>query len=376
MTLQPSPKLLRPFVALLLAIAAILVAAPSFAQEAKKEAKKKYVEKTFRARSYPRSGERTYDVHLPSNYNPAETLPLVMVLHGCLECGGPPCPFPFLDRATIEHDSKFDDVADQERFIVVYPNRKLDPLSGALPFCWEFWEEAQGDHRGQGDVADLYEIVKEVQQDYKVDPNRIHIAGLSSGACMTVAALVAYPDIFASGSPTAGLPYNETKAHFNPWNPGYKPVDQLAAEMRAEMDGRMRPVPIFIIQSEADQTVNPKYADNIRDSWGKAFGVDTQNPISPPESGETKGTSWTHTKYGKGSDGNTVVETLILHRRPDGGLPHGWYGDNDGEIKPPLMQSFAFSQAPDTAQLAWEFFKAHPMPPKPPSSPSAADTPR
>jgi len=25
--------------------------------------------------------------------------------------------------------------------------------------------------------------------------------------------------------------------------------------MKAEMDGRMRPVPIFIIQSEADQTV-------------------------------------------------------------------------------------------------------------------------
>jgi len=366
MTLQPFPKLLRPFVALLLGIATILVvAAPSFAQEAKevrRAPRSRNVEKTFRARSYPGSGNRTYDVHLPSNYNPAETLPLVMVLHGCLEQGSPDnLPlFPWVE--SIERDSKFDDIADQERFIVVYPNHKWDPLSGALPLCWEFWEEAHGNHRGQGDVADLAEIVKEVQKDYKVDPNRIHIAGLSSGAAMTVAALVAYPDVFASGSPTAGVPYGETKADFTAG--AFKPVDDIVTEMKAEMDGRMRPVPIFIIQSEADDTVKFQYAENIRDSWGKAFQVDVQNPISPPVSDETKGTSWTHTKYGKGPDGNTVVQTLILHRRPDGGLKHGWYGGGDGQ--------FAFSNAPNTAQLAWEFFKAHPLP----AQPSGGDTPR
>jgi len=209
MTRQPFPKLLRPFVALLLAIATIpVVAAPSFAQEAKevrRAGRGHTVQKKFTARSYPGSGNRNYGVHLPSNYNPAETLPLVVVLHCCLEQGSPDNPYPWAE--TIERDSKFDDVADQERFIVVYPNRKWDPLVPSLPLCWEFWEEAHGNHRAQGDVADLAEIVKEVQKDYKVDPNRIHIAGLATGASMTVAALVAYPDVFASGSPTAGVPY-------------------------------------------------------------------------------------------------------------------------------------------------------------------------
>jgi poly(hydroxyalkanoate) depolymerase family esterase len=283
-----------------------------------------------------------------------------MVLHGCLEQGSSDNPVPW--ASSIERDSKFDDVADQERFIVVYPNHKWDLLSPTLPLCWEFWEEAHGNHRGQGDVADLAEIVKEVQKDYKVDPNRIHIAGLSSGAAMTVAALVAYPDVFASGSPTAGVPYGETEVGFA--TGAFKPVDDIVTEMKAEMDGRMRPVPIFIIQSEADDTVKFQYAENIRDSWGKAFGVDMQNPVSPPVSDQTKGTSWTDTKYGKGPDGNTVVETLILHRRPDGGLKHGWYGGGDGQ--------FAFSNAPNTAQLAWEFFKAHPLP----AQPSGGDTPR
>ena len=346
MTRQPSPKLLRPIVALLLAIATIpVVAAPSFAQEAKR------VVKTYRARpGILGSFERKYVVHLPSNYNPAEKLPLVMVLHGCLEQGGGQLPF----IETIEHDSKFDEVADRERFIVVYPQHKLDVIQPSVPFCWEWWRD-DNIHEGRGEVADLAEIVKEVRHDYQVDPNRIHIAGLSSGAGMTVAALVAYSEIFASGSPTAGTPYSETALNFQLHM--YKPVEEIARAMTAEMGPHKRPVPIFIIQSEDDQVVNFHYAENIRDSWGKAFGVDTQQPISSPKSGVTEGTPWTHAKYGQGPDGSTVVETLFLN-----GLNHGWYGGGKGR--------FAFPSAPDTAQLAWEFFKAHPLNPK------CAGTPR
>jgi poly(hydroxyalkanoate) depolymerase family esterase len=372
MTRQPSSKLLRSFVTLLLAIATIpMVAAPSFAQ-----GKGKREVKTFQARPQPpgealRAGAerfsfpRKYLVYTPSGYDPnqAQALPLVMVLHGCLEVGSTDLPL----IETIERDTKFDELADQERFIVVYPNHRLDLRPGeSAPFCWEFWIDSNI-HEGRGEVADLAAIVEEVKRDYKVDPNRIHITGISSGGAMTVAALVAYSEIFASGSPTAGVPYSETEMDFMLHM--YKPVDEIAAAMTAEMGANKWPVPILIIQSEADETVNPRYAANIRDSWGKVFGVDTQIPVSPPVSDTTKGTPWTHAKYGRSPEGNTVVETLFLHPRPDGqGLKHGWYGDGDAQ--------FAFSNAPDTARLVWEFFKAHPMPPKPPSSRSAADTPR
>ena len=358
MTPQPFPKLRRPFVVLLLAFATIpFVAVPSFA-----EGKGKSVVKTFQARPQPaaealRAGPerfswpRRYVVYTPSNYDPAQALPLVMVLHGCLECGSSELPL----IESIEHDTQFDELADKERFIVVYPNHKLDLGPGAgVPFCWEWWIDTNI-HEGRGEVADLAGIVEEVKRDYKVDSNRVHITGISSGGAMTVAALVAYSEIFASGSPTAGLPYSETQVNF--FQHTYKPVGEIAAAITAEMGTNKRPVPIIVIQSEADTVVNAHYAENIRDSWGSAFGVNTQTPVSPPVSDTTKGTPWTHTKYGKGPDGNTVVETLILHRRPDGGLKHGWYGGGDGQ--------FAFSNAPNTAQLAWEFFKAHPLPAQP-----------
>ena len=152
-----------------------------------------------------------YVVHLPSNYNPAEKLPLVMVLHGCLEQGGGQLPF----IETIEHDSKFDEVADRERFIVVYPQHKLECHPPFRTISAGNGGSNDDIHEGHGEVARLAEIVKEVQHDYQVDPNRIHIAGLSSGAGMTVAALVAYSEIFASGSPTAGTPYSETAPEFS-----------------------------------------------------------------------------------------------------------------------------------------------------------------
>jgi len=186
-------------VALLFAIATIpVVAATSFAQEAKKT-----VEKTFRKRDYPGSLGRKYDIHLPSNYNPTEKLPLVMVLHTCMQTGGEKGLLPF---ESIERDSKFDEVADRERFIVVYPNHEYVKIG--LMNCWDWWDNAHI-HKGSGEVRDLAEIVKEVQHDYQVNPNRIHIAGFATGASMTVAALVAYSEIFASGSPTAGLPWHD-----------------------------------------------------------------------------------------------------------------------------------------------------------------------
>jgi poly(hydroxyalkanoate) depolymerase family esterase len=293
------------------------------------------IHKTFRHRDYAGSRDRRYIVHLPSGYDAAgRPLPLVMALHGCHE-----------DHETIRHDTDFNRVADREGFLVVYPYiTSYDGLREKN--CWGFWRD-EHIHEGRGEVQDLGGILEEVRRDYRVDPDRIHIAGVSSGAAMAVAAMVAHSELIASGSPTAGEPYGETPASVGRClSPGaFKPLDQVVGAMDAEMGAAKRPVPILIIHSTGDCMVNIRASRKIRDSWARAFGVDLTSPVAS-DSGVTKGTRWTHTRYG-GSGGRTVVETLFVE-----GLPHGWYGDRDGE--------YAFSQAPDTAQLAWEFFKTHP----------------
>lgn len=295
------------------------------------------VARTFRHGRYPGSRDREYLVHVPTGYDPAgRPVPLVLVLHGCHE-----------DHRTIRHDTDFNRVADRVGFLVVYPF-----ITGYPGFrsknCWGFWLADQI-HEGRGEVQDLAGIIAEVRRDYRVDPDRIHVAGVSSGAAMAVAALVAHSELIASGCATAGVPYAETPLAVsnNCFLPGaFRPVAAVAAAMDAEMGAEKRPVPLLVVHSTGDCVVKIRAAENLRDAWGLAFGVDTARPIAV-ESGVAKGTRWTRARYGAAPDA-TVIETLFLD-----GLPHGWYGGRAGD--------YAFANAPDTAQLAWEFFRDHPF---------------
>ena len=331
----------KPLAALLLSIWLILATTtPALAGQD--------IYKTLQARAYPGSRNREYIVHLPTNSNGSEPMPLVMVLHGCNQT-----------HETIKHDTDFDSLADQEGFAVVYPF--ITSYNGLRNRnCWGFWFD-EHIHEGGGEVQDLRSIVEEVQRDYKIDPNRIHITGLSSGAGMAVAALVAHSELFASGSPTAGLPYSETagSVSFSCFNQGnFKSVPQVTAAMKSEIDQdppqekAKRVVPILAIHSTDDCTVNIKASENIRDSflqlWQQGFGVDLSTLKVMEESGQTKGTPWTRKKYAVEPGRRTLAETLFVK-----GLPHGWYGNRDGQ--------YAFSNAPNTAQLVWDFFKSHPF---------------
>ena len=54
---------------------------------------------------------RSYLLHVPAGYDPATPIPLVISIHGFAE-------WPAHLRAV----SRWDDLADQQRFIVVYPS--------------------------------------------------------------------------------------------------------------------------------------------------------------------------------------------------------------------------------------------------------------
>lgn len=294
------------------------------------------IAKTFLAQGYPGSRDRDYVIHLPTDYDEETPAPLVMVLHGCNQT-----------HETIQHDTNFDVVADEEGFIVVYPF--ITSFEGLRnPNCWGFWFDDEI-HAGAGEVEDLWSIIQDVQSEFAVDNNRIHVTGLSSGGAMAVAVMVAHSEHIASGAETAGLPYAETAASvgFSCFNPGtFEAINTVTDAMNQEMADGKRPVPIFIVHSADDCTVNIRAAENLRDAWGLAFNIDTSSPIET-QTGNTLGTPWTHTTYPL-LDDRSVIETFVVE-----GKAHGWYGGRDGE--------FAFADAPDTTRLMWDFFANHPL---------------
>lgn len=292
---------------------------------------------TFVARTYPGSRTRRYLVHVPRSKLNARARPLVVVLHGCRQ-----------DHRDIEQITGFNELADRHGFLVAYPF--VTSYSGMRnKNCWGWWFDNEI-HAGAGEVEDLWQIVEEIRRDYPVDARRIHVTGLSSGAGMAVAMMVAHADKIASGAAVAGMPYAErpeaVRHAFNE-EPRYRPVVAVVTAMRAEMGDRARRVPIQIVHSHADDKVDIRAAELLRDSWGHCFDIDTREAFKV-SSGTTGSTAWEHRRY-RDDSRESVLETLFLE-----GPGHGWYGGNPG--------NFSFPDAPDIKRDIWRFFVSHPLP--------------
>ena len=288
--------------------------------------------RTFQRRSSQGSRGRRYTLHLPPGYTGRRPLPLVMMLHGCQQ-----------RHDDIRAISNFDAIADREGFIAVYPF--VTGYRGVrMENCWGWWLSKEIEPGG-GEVEDLWHIVEEVKGDFNVDPRRIHIAGLSSGGGMAVAAMVVHSARIASGAVVAGVPYSESCLALA-FARRHKPVKDVVAAMNSAIGDIKRPVPIFIAHSRADEVISIRAAENIRDSWATCFDIDKSRGMSQ-RSGNSRGTPWMHTKYRAGSR-RTIIETLFLEDRR-----HGWYGGNPGH--------FSHPDAPDISKQIWQFFRTHPL---------------
>jgi len=291
---------------------------------------------TFHARAYPGSRTRFYLVHVPRRSIVRRPRPLVVVLHGCHQ-----------DHRDIEHISGFNQLADRHGFLVAYPfvtsYRGLRSKN-----CWGWWFDREI-HAGSGEVEDLWQIVEEIKLRYAVNHRRIHFTGLSSGAGMAVAMMVAHPDKIASGAAVAGVPYAErAEAVRHAFNkvPRNRPIVSIVSAMQAEMGETPRTVPIQIVHSENDDKVDIQSAKTLRDSWGHCFDIDTRHSYKVTN-GRAGSANWEHNRYRNGG-GKSVIETLFLE-----GPGHGWYGGNPG--------NHSFPDAPDIKRSIWKFFVSHPL---------------
>jgi poly(3-hydroxybutyrate) depolymerase len=117
---------------------------------------------------------RTYIVHAPSGLsNP----PLVFNIHGYN-----------MDAASEQSYTKMDQIADREKFIVVYPN--------AINKSWDL--------SGANDFAFILAIIDTVDKKNHINKDRIYSCGFSQGGFMSFQLACRYSDIFAAIAPTSG----------------------------------------------------------------------------------------------------------------------------------------------------------------------------
>lgn len=117
---------------------------------------------------------RSYIVHAPSGLTKP---PLVLNFHGY-----------DMDAASEQSYTKMDQIADREKFIVVYPN--------AINKSWDL--------SGPNDYAFVLAIIDTIKATYHIDTTRIYSCGFSQGGFMTYQLACRYSNIFAAIAPTSG----------------------------------------------------------------------------------------------------------------------------------------------------------------------------
>lgn len=311
------------------------------------------------AQGYTGSRERQYKVHVPDGLNgPA---PLVMALHGCRQ----------------KHDDVLRDwglvaAAERHRFILVAPFvTSYD--DGRSENCWAFWSE-QHRHQGRGEAEDLHRIAKAVEARHPVDPKRRHVLGLSSGGAMAVVLSVTHNEYFASVASAAGVAYGEGPAAVSRFAcPGWsslRPVERTVADMRRERDSTYR-MPLLVLQNRRDCTVLLAAAHNLRDAQlaidgGAARATQgesrTREQPCAPFFREAWGCRHTFHTVDAQPGSRSIVETVIYDgplETPDpsdNDRGHYWIGGSEGRDG-----RWAVRAGPSYPDIAWDFFKRHPV---------------
>lgn len=122
--------------------------------------------------------------------NLASPPPLIIAIHYCTGTA----------QAYFQ-GTQYANLADTHGFIVIYPNA---PDSGG---CWDVHTTATLTHNAGGDSLAIASMVRFAIANYGVDASRVFALGTSSGAMMTNVLMGAYPDLFAAGSASSGVPY-------------------------------------------------------------------------------------------------------------------------------------------------------------------------
>jgi len=299
--------------------------------------------------------ERRYLVYAPANL-PPNPAPVVLVFPGSSASAE--------SVAFHTTHTRFETLADQEGFIVVYGNGLPNsPESGEKPTMPKggFLQGCFLEHSGEGvDVTYVRRILDQLETELKIDRSRVFATGLSAGGGMSFQLALEAPDLVAAIAPVAGLPFQpsgEWLGHCHP-KPGYDHIS--IAMLAATQDPSISYAP-----GSSRQYANAHYPgmEETRDAWLAAMKIHGPPTIDKfPD--RVQGDSYepdTHLK-------SSTIERQRYPLGPDGqefwyykaeGMGHWW--PNPTQMWNGLWRQFGkTNQDIDFADHAWEFFKRHP----------------
>lgn len=280
---------------------------------------------------------RSYWLHVPPSYNGSEAVPLVIVLHGGTDFILKN-PLWFFRSSWMDNYTGFSAKADEEGFIVVYPNAKLllqVPAYGFDPEYSPAWI-----YKFIDDVGFIHDLIDKMEQEYTINSSRIYVAGFSIGGVMSYSLGAYLSDTFAAIAPVAatiGYRGSEDDPFY------YIPTPT-------------NPVSVIAFHGTNDSSDIPYngslFSISVNESisfWVEHNGCNHIPEINTSASGKIIRRTYTNWKNG----------TEVLLYTTVGG-DHWWPGNHwNFALSAPWWLSDTIQEISAT-DLIWDFFEAHP----------------
>ncbi len=291
---------------------------------------------------------RSYRIHIPPSYENSNPMPVIFSLHGD--------GFPAVNSFTQEHyyATDMDQKADEEGFIVVYPNggpflyRYLVDYPFYLSFFellplltlsrqWSYWNNSEVD-----DVGFIKSLINKLISELNINSSRIYVTGLSGGAMMTYQLGSELSDVIAAIAPVAGCSGGSSK---------YVPEPDTTIPIYI-VPKPLNTMPIMILYGLNDISYDGGWFNVLSvgkyQSWGYLLSAEESVSLwfeynecnQVPEISESQDGRIIIKSYKNQYNESNVMFVTYL----DGG--HEWFKS------PPYELS--------ATDLIWEFFEAHP----------------
>ncbi len=258
-------------------------------------------------------GNRKYLLHIPKSYDETQPTPLVISIHGFAEWPA--------HQMQISH---WNELADEQNFIVVYP-RGTD-----FPLRWR----TNGFGDSLSDVEFIDKLITQIENEYNIDTRRIYVNGLSNGGGMSFQLICKLSERIAAFRGVAG-------AYVVAWE-DCNPSRSVAAII---FHGTADPIVPF--EGGPSQSFDIPFV-NIPE-WVRQLAERNDCDLSAnamATQGEVDGLQY------RNCDENADVDFYIIN-----GGGHSWPGGD------PLPRWIVGETTNDinATRLMWEFFKKHPL---------------
>jgi poly(hydroxyalkanoate) depolymerase family esterase len=287
------------------------------------------------------AGALAYRLYLPAGSSRRDSLPLLVMLHGCKQ-----------DSLSFAEGTRMNMLAEEYRCAVLYPEQSQhsNPLR-----CWNWFESTS--LAGEGEAALIAYLIDQVTQRRPINPRRVYVVGMSAGGAMACLLAARFSRLFAACAIHSGVMYGAASSAPQAlalMRDGPSPSSiERARQFVGDASEFAATVPTLVIHGDRDMTVNPVNADQIIAQL-RARVEELADPSAGPllTGNERRMESEGHTYRQQDSTrhGELVLRKIVVE-----GLGHAWSGGN-------MNYEFNDSNGPDASRFILDFVLAYQRP--------------